>query len=337
MRCSKSFSIKSQSKSSSINSKFDSCYNFASVKISKVLKIITQEDKESDVDLREYGLDPSQFWMMFKTLTDANLQNLNTIKLKNNDLDCICCLSLESYIKKSKTLKEINFERCIMNIEGAKRFSKGINDSSSISCLKLRNCELDDNIGSVLIEALIFNKSCEDIDFSMNAMSVSCSKNLEKLFMKNKATKKINLSNNLFNTDKCYVNIFKGLGFNDYITQIDLSWNGLSGLELGKIFIKSLKKCKIESLNLEHNLMSTIELKKLALALRKSKTIEKIYIGDNLISDGLDEILVKVFKVKENVLKYISFGKWHNISKQALQTYNEIRVKKPDIIIAYRE
>lgn len=163
------------------------------------------------------------------------------------------------------------------------------------------------------------------------------SKALEVLFMKNESINKVNLSYNFFNLDNSIVNILRGIGHNDTIEHLDLSWNGARGRDIGKIFRKSLKKSKVKMLNLEHNLLGQFEFKKLALALKKSKTIEEVYVGDNPLPDETDDILMKAFKAKKNVLRLISFGKWHKLSNDAMQTFKEVKLKKPELEIVYRK
>lgn len=220
---------------------------------------------------------------------------------------------------------------------GVSILSQSLSVSNSIRTIKLKNCGLNDFRGSLFVRPLLKNVSCEHFDLSYNSLSGMSSKALEQLFMKNESISHVNLSYNFFNLDSSLVNILRGLGHNDKIEYIDLSWNGAKGRDIGKILRKSLKKSKVKILNLEHNLFGTFEFKRLTLALKKSKTIEEVYIGDNPLPDETDDIIMKAFKSKKNVLRLISFGRWHKLSNEALQTFKDIRLKKPEIEILYRK
>lgn len=171
-----------------------------------------------------------------------------------------------------------------------------------------------------MVQAFITNDICKDLNLSSNRLSTKTSKMLQFVLAENETLRNLNLSHNFFYEDDSIVNVLMGLEKNKTLEDLNLSWNALRGESFGKKLSRAIRQSKLKVLNLEHNQMSTFELKKLAFGLRKSETIEEVYVNDNLFLDGEETALINVFK-SESPLRFLSFGRWHHLPRDAFRVF----------------
>jgi Ran GTPase-activating protein (RanGAP) involved in mRNA processing and transport len=202
----------------------------------------------------------------------------------------------------------------------------GISISTSILHLNLAKCSLTDDGGEAIVQSLLINEVCNELNLSDNHLSLKTAKALAEVFAENKSLRRLDLSRNMLCEDEAIAELMKGLVGNATLEELDLSWNGLRGDDsLRKTLLKSIKLSRLRVLNLENNQLSSVELRRIAIGLKRSETIEEAYIGGNLITEDVDAKLIGVF-ASESPLRLMSFGSWFHLSREAFKVRNVLVV-----------
>lgn len=207
----------------------------------------------------------------------------------------------------------------------------------SLKVLNLYNCDLLDEGGVFIFDAMIGNESIEDLNVGHNKLSRESAVSLMKFLQTNNTIKKLYLQwNSFYPQQESSIKICNGLQKNKSVEVLDLSWNGLIGEDFVKSLTFFIRRSKtLTYLNLSYNCLTQEDIQMIVNSVRPSKSLEEIYLGMNYFWEE-DDILdaIKIFK-NHLTLKKISFGQYTYVTKEVADAVRELNQEFPEKEVVY--
>ena len=262
-------------------------------------------------------------------LRNVTLRNCNLVDSLSNDL--MRAIS-------NKRLRCLNLSRNSLTVEGATLISEFLLVNKTLQELNLSN---NDNVNfksegiKYIIRSLVQHPNIKSIDFS-NMNLTGCGEFIANLIEKSKTLEKVILKNNYLNSND-FKNIFEKVKINNFIKEIDISYNDMAGdksLEYISDSIKentSLVKLNLNKININNDNYNII-----FKGIEKNKNISFYSISYNKINPKIVvEFFIKQLQVKN--LEYIPFDKNNPEDKNKDLTLDEkklmekFKTERPDI------
>ena len=234
-------------------------------------------------------------------LRNVTLRNCNLVDSLSNDL--MRAIS-------DKRLRCLDLSRNSLTVEGATLISEFLLVNKTLQELNLSN---NDNVNfksegiKYIIRSLVQHPNIKLIDFS-NMNLTGCGEFIANLIEKSKTLEKVILKNNYLNSND-FKNIFEKVKINNFIKEIDISYNDMAGdksLEYISDSIKentSLVKLNLNKININNDNYNII-----FKGIEKNKNISFYSISYNKINPKIVvEFFIKQLQVKN--LEYIPFDK----------------------------
>lgn len=214
---------------------------------------------------------------------------------------------------------------------------EAIKGTMNLIVLNLYNCDLRDNGGVFIFNAMLDNDSIEELNVGHNQLSTETAGPLMKFLISNDRIKKLYLHWNLFYPQKAAsIKICKGLQKNKSIEVLDLSWNGLIGENFTKSLIVAMRRCKtLTCLNLEYNCLTQENIQTIITSLRVARGLEELYLGMNFFWEE-DDIIDAIGALKSHPnLKLLSVGKYTYVSDEVMRAIEDLKRTFPEKEVIY--
>lgn len=141
-----------------------------------------------------------------------------------------------------------------IGLQGITVLDYGISLSHSIIDLNLSGCQIRDDGGVIVANAMKINDICKVLDLGHNLLYINSARELGQMLRVNKSLDILELGWNNFYGKGCIPALFLGLRKNADLKEIGLSFNGLSGDEFGTELRKTLMRNKtLKKITLENN------------------------------------------------------------------------------------
>lgn len=232
------------------------------------------------LNLKERGIGDEYAKALSQTFRD--LPNLKELNIRSNRIAEEGLNTLLTSLKK-KNMTVLDLSNNVLSINSIKTLTSMLNSfESCIEKLSLESINLTLKGLKIIITALRSNHSLQELNIANNKLGHGCGSLIKELVCQTTTLKKLDLHWNLFKGQEG-VFVFEGLGLNDTLKGVDLSWNSI-GSEMCTVealcwFLAS--ESMIEHLDISHNRISFDSGITLGNALKNNRTILGLHVEGN--------------------------------------------------------
>ncbi|XP_035891615.1 uncharacterized protein LOC118502959 [Anopheles stephensi] len=242
---------------------------------------------------------------------------------------------LANVVEELQTISQLSLSYNSIGDECMEILSKAVSNSG-VRLLEVAHCQVTDRGGSMLFSALAYSDCIEMIDTSWNHLHIASGQAIGRFLSTQKTIQELNLTGNqLYNEPQCIVPLLMGTVGNESLQQLDLSWNGLRGEELGRALLKAIPQSNLKRLKLEHNLLTALEMSFIVRMMKKCEQLEQLWLGSNMFEDTVMIDLVRTF-VRNPSLQLLSLGSFQFIPQAANKLCRLCKRKYPSKTIIYQ-
>lgn len=222
---------------------------------------------QNNINLRYYGVQQMAFRIIAMSLKLNKF--VSTLDLTDNWINEDGCFHLGAMLAENATLQVLVLQGCRIGPEGARRLFVNLPQNRALRQLNLCKNQLGDEGVEYLAKSISLGADVCDIDLSYNSLTDEAAKSLiDALEINNKLTA-LNLSWNMIRSPNVIFALCCVLAENDGFSDLDLSWNSLSGARIGKSISVLLKNKNLTNLDLSNNKLCGAAVKPIAKALEK--------------------------------------------------------------------
>ncbi|KAI5641656.1 NLR family CARD domain-containing protein 3-like [Phthorimaea operculella] len=294
-----------------------------------------------EIDLSYYCVDPQGVRAMAIALN--NNTTVKTLNMTENYLSQDACFHLGEMLTLNEALYELNLTGCHIGPEGLRQLLHGLQFNRTLMVLNLTRNAITDVGGIHLADAIGKVLYIKQINLKCNDLGSTTATALAEVFEYFNTLSHIDLSWNKFFSPVGTVNMLSLLQDNEFLKELNLSWNALTGPKLAAAIKRAMLAPQLTVLDLSNNNFLGEDVVILSENLTKAKNLHTFNLSCNPLSVEDANVLIGTMRrvacklknlhldnidVDSNFVATVERIKRIKSKKDVVITFGQIKVKK---------
>ncbi|KAJ2944520.1 hypothetical protein O0L34_g3865 [Tuta absoluta] len=294
-----------------------------------------------EINLSFYCVDPQGVRAMAIAL--KNNTTVRTLNMTENFLSLDACFHLGEMLTSNKTLYDLNLTGCHMGPEGLRQLLHGLQYNRTLMVLNLSRNAITDVGGKYLAEAIGKMLHVKQVNLKCNDLGSATTTALAEALEYFNNLSHIDLSWNKFFSPVGTVKMLSLLQDNEFLEELNLSWNALTGPKFAGAIKNAMLAPKLRVIDLSNNNFSGEDVVILSENLTKAKNLTTFNLSFNPLTVDDANVLISTMRrvacklknlhldnidVDLNFTATVDRIKRMKSKKDVVMTFGQVKVKK---------